>query len=174
MPLNKLPYISLLVLAGFVTLSVPVTAVPQSGGQFTLQQSVIANGGGASTGGSFSLAGTSSQSAAGTRATNSGLGLHGGFWQGSPLAPTAATVSIGGRVLNADGQGIRNIMVVMTNTAGENRMCLTSSFGYYRFDETLTGQNVILSISSKRFTFAEPSMLVAVGDDNAEVNFVAN
>ena len=52
---------------------------------------------------------------------------------------TAANVSVGGRVLTANGNGIRNVRVTMTDANGITRSTLSSAFGYYRFAEVLAG-----------------------------------
>src|ERR1043165_1429788 len=79
-----------------VILAIVADAQLAGGGNFTLEQSVIATGGGRALGGQFTVEGTNAQSIAGTRSTDSTKGLHGGFWNSSPLAPTAANISISG------------------------------------------------------------------------------
>src|SRR4051812_15118697 len=104
-----------------------VPAVAQSGGQFAVTQSVIANGGANSTNGNFGLTGTIAQTSVGAHMTGGNFGLRGGFWQPF-FAPTAALVSVGGRITAADGSGIANVLVVMTNQAGESATALSNSF----------------------------------------------
>ena len=60
----------------------------QTGGDFTITQSVIAAGGGQqSAGGTFSLDGTSGQSLAGTPVSNGNFSVASGFWTGrQPVA----------------------------------------------------------------------------------------
>src|SRR6266700_7879122 len=86
----------------FILIGFGLTATRQiaSGGPYSLDQSVIASGGGDATGGSYAIIGTSGQSTAGTFSTAGGYGVRGGFWQGT-LFPTAAPVSVRGRVLTA-------------------------------------------------------------------------
>ena len=55
----------------------------QSGGTFTITQSVIANGGGTSGGSTFSVTGTTGQSLAGTLSNGAPFNVRGGFWQNS-------------------------------------------------------------------------------------------
>jgi hypothetical protein len=87
------------------------------------------------------------------------------------LVPTAANVSISGRVLTADGRGIRSTAVVLTDSQGASRTVTTSTFGYYRFDEVPAGETYIMSVSSKRYQF-EPR-IVAVQDEIANFDFIA-
>lgn len=85
--------------------------------------------------------------------------------------PVAANASVSGRILASDGRGIRNARVSMTLPNGEIRTVLSSTFGYYRFDEIEVGQTVILNVNSKRFQFNP--QIVSVTDNLDEVNFTA-
>jgi hypothetical protein len=71
-------------------------AFSQSGGPFVVQQSVVAAGGNISIGGSFQLAGTAGQAAAGTAMNGGAFTQVGGFWQAIlNAAPTAISLSPG-------------------------------------------------------------------------------
>ena len=85
--------------------------------------------------------------------------------------PTAAPVSLSGRVLTADGSGLRNAQVVLTESNGTVHRATTGTFGYYRFDGIASGQSVVLSVNSKRFTFS--SQVFSVQDNLSDVNFIA-
>ena len=86
-----------------------VTAQVATGGSYSLNQAVIAAGGGQnSAGGNFTVDGTIGQAFAGTRSTNAPFSVAGGFWTTDPLAPSAASVSVSGRILAPDGIGLRN------------------------------------------------------------------
>jgi hypothetical protein len=87
------------------------------------------------------------------------------------VTPTAANVSISGRVLTADGRGIRSTVVVLADSEGNSRTATTSSFGYYRFDDVPAGGTYVLSVSSKRYQF-EPRV-VNVQDEIANLDFIA-
>ncbi len=68
----------------------PIAAAAQvaSSGNFTLEQSVIASGGGlSSTGGTFSLDGAIGQSIAGGALNGSPFSVTSGFWNFSPTTP---------------------------------------------------------------------------------------
>lgn len=93
---------------------------------------------------------------------------------GFVLAPSASNVNLEGRVVTANGNGIRNIFVVLTEQDGTVRYTLTSSFGYYRFTDITAGQSVVISLSSKRFTFSPESRLVTLEDDVAGLDWIAN
>lgn len=87
------------------------------------------------------------------------------------LAPTAASVSVSGRVLTNNGRGLMNATVTLTNASGITRTARTSTFGYFRFDDVEAGQTYIFSVSSKRYSFAP--QVVTVTDDLTELNFTA-
>ncbi len=89
------------------------------------------------------------------------------------FAPTAANVSVTGRVLTADGRAIRNVRVTIDGPGGEARSSLTNGLGYYRFDDITAGQTYIVSLAAKRFHFAQPSQMVNVMDNIADLDFVA-
>jgi hypothetical protein len=91
-----------------------------------------------------------------------------------PLAPTAATVSVGGRVMTANGRGIRNVRLTLTDSNGEVRTATTTSFGYYRFDDVQAGETYILSAIGKRYTFSQPVQVLNINEATDAVNFIAN
>ncbi len=134
-----------------------------SNGNYTLTQTVIANGGasgnGASISGNYSIEGTIGQSAAGTNQQAATFNFKPGFWTAQPLAPTAAAVSITGRILTASGRGIRNVRVTLTAPSGEVRTVISSSFGYFRFNEVAAGETYICSVFAKRYTLNPESAL---------------
>ena len=86
-------------------------------------------------------------------------------------SPTAASVSIGGRVFAGEGRGLANASVNLTDATGTTRTTRTNSFGYYRFGEVGAGQTVIFSVVSKRYQFAPQVISVAEGVN--ELNFFA-
>jgi hypothetical protein len=143
----------------------------QSGGSFEIKQSVVANGGGESNGGVFSLAGTTGQVTVGS-SSGSPYQVRNGFWQGN-LGPTASFVSVSGRVTTANGNGIRNASISLVDSNGTVHRSLTASFGYYRFDDIEVGQNVVITIAAKRYTFAVATRIIAVQDDLADIDFIA-
>jgi hypothetical protein len=169
--MNRKSYIIAILLA-FAPVS--ISAQIAAGGAFTLEKSVVANGGGASSSGSFSVTGTGGQSAAGTPAGNAPFSQNAGFWTGETLTPTAALVSIGGRVLTADGRGIKNVIVTLTNPSGGSRSVLTGSFGYYRFSDAQVGEIYVLTVQAKKYLFSNPSQVVSVQEEIIGLDFIAD
>ena len=86
------------------------------------------------------------------------------------LSPTAAGVSVGGRV-SVGSRGLTNASVFLTDSDGRVRTARTTTFGYYHFEDVPAGQTYIVTVISKRFTF-QPQV-ISVTDDLTEVNFVA-
>lgn len=86
-------------------------------------------------------------------------------------APTAAGVSVSGRVLTADGTGLSHAVVTIADTNGGSRTMQTSSFGYYRFDDVQAGETYTISVASKRYQFT--SRLITVTDDLTDVDITA-
>ncbi len=87
-------------------------------------------------------------------------------------APTAASVSIGGRVMVGKGRGLTNAVVTLTASNGETRTARTSSFGYYRFEDVEVGQTLIFTVSHKRYQFGP--QVVSVMEQISELNFMAD
>jgi Carboxypeptidase regulatory-like domain len=88
-------------------------------------------------------------------------------------APTAAGVSISGRVLNANGGGISNaIIVLQSNNGGANLSVRTNTFGYYRFENITVGGSYLMTVNSKRYTFQ--SRVISLSDDLADIDFIAD
>ncbi len=150
-----------------------VNAQIATGGTYALEQSVIANGGGNSTAGNYAVESTAGQSAAGTNGSGGMYSLRGGFWNPLP-GPTAANVTISGRVLRDDGIGIRNVRVTITgNSLTSPRTALTSSFGHFTFDEIEAGQSYVISVTSKRYGFAQPGQIISVTDNVTDLLFTS-
>lgn len=106
--------------------------------------------------------------------TDSGNNGTNWVFNGGCLAPTAATVTIGGRITNSRGRGILRVRVLMVDSNGTARAATTNSFGYYRFNDVAVGQTITVSIVRQKHVFDNNTQILNVVDDNNEVNFVAN
>ncbi len=88
---------------------------------------------------------------------------------------TAADTTVSGRVKNAFGQGLRNVQVVLQDgTSGAARVTQTNSFGNYSFANVRVGTSYILSVSSKKYSFSEPSRTISVNEEIANADFVGD
>ena len=85
--------------------------------------------------------------------------------------PTAAMVGISGRVITAQGNGIRNAFVMLTDSSGNMRAVKSSSFGYYSFNDIEVGHTYIISVASKRFQFA--TQIISLSGEMTNVDFIA-
>ena len=88
------------------------------------------------------------------------------------LAPTAASVSVGGRVLDTNGRGISRALVTLTVASGATRTSLTNPFGYYRFDNIRAGDSYIFEAKHKSYSFT-PQVLF-VGEELSDFDFTAS
>ncbi len=81
-----------------------------------------------------------------------------------------AGATVGGHVFTSDGRGLRNASVSITDSSGVVRLATTSSFGFYSFDNVLTGSTYTIRISSRLFRFAPRALQVT--DSISNVDFV--
>lgn len=168
--------LSAICMATLLALSGPVSAQVSSGGDFRLEQAVIAGGGGTSTDSTatiFRLDGTIGQNTAGTQMTGGDFSQVGGFWAFRPLSPTAASVPISGRVAMRNGRGISGAVVVLTDLNGATRMVVTNTFGNFRFDGIAVGQTIVLSVEHRRYAFETAVLAFDISDAVDDINFVA-
>ena len=90
-------------------------------------------------------------------------------------APSAAPAVITGRVIDKYGRGISNARVQLFNAVnGESTYATTNTFGYYRFDEVQTDNFYVMSVSHKRYVFANASTSFSLTADLAGMDFVAS
>ncbi|MBK8464407.1 MAG: proprotein convertase P-domain-containing protein [Chloracidobacterium sp.] len=109
------------------------------------------------------------------RSVAGGGGAIAGGWGLEFLASTAANASISGRVMTADGAGIRNAKVVVTgNSLAEPLITSTGSFGWFNFDGLRTGETYVVTINSTRYTFSTPSQVVTLADNVNNADFIAD
>ncbi|MBS1793561.1 MAG: carboxypeptidase regulatory-like domain-containing protein [Acidobacteria bacterium] len=148
-----------------------------TGGSYTLNQAVVANGGGTSTdavNNLYKVEGTTGQSAAGTFSTGGSYTTRGGFWAPNPFAPTAAGVNISGKILGVGGEGLRNITVLLTGgTLFTPRTARTNTFGGFTFEDVESGQVYTITVRSKKFGFPQESQVISVLDNVSDVVFQA-
>lgn len=97
------------------------------------------------------------------------IATHGrGMWEIAALAPSAATVSVSGRVTNAGGTGVFRATVTITGAQGISRRTLTNPFGFYKFDDIEVGQTYTVQAVSKRHQFAPQAIFVTENMENVD------
>lgn len=84
---------------------------------------------------------------------------------------TAAAVSVGGRVLTADGRAIAKARVALTSSDGTVRNAVSNAFGYYRFTDVPSGQTYTVGVVSKTHRF-EPR-LITLADELVDLDLIA-
>jgi hypothetical protein len=92
-----------------------------------------------------------------------------GGWGLQFLAPTAAGVTVSGRVKTASGEGIRNARVMITDPQGVIRTAITNGFGYYTFYDVNVGAGYVMNVAAKSYSFTP--RLLQVFDSLADVDF---
>ena len=82
----------------------------------------------------------------------------------------ASTFSVGGRITNPNGQGLRNATVFLQDPQGARRTTTTSSFGFYQFDNVLAGGPYTIGVTSRLYRFQSVSL--NVNNDLTNVDLV--
>ncbi|HXH19506.1 MAG TPA: choice-of-anchor Q domain-containing protein [Chitinophagales bacterium] len=84
--------------------------------------------------------------------------------------PTAGGVTISGRVYaTGGGRGLHGATVVLTDMNGNERTTLSSTFGYFRFDDVRAGEAYILSVRSRRYQYLPQYFFV--GENISDIGF---
>jgi CSLREA domain-containing protein len=84
--------------------------------------------------------------------------------------PTAGGVTISGRVYaTGGGRGLLGATVVLTDMNGNERTTLSSTFGYFRFDDVRAGEAYILSVRSRRYHYLPQYFFV--GENISDIGF---
>lgn len=84
---------------------------------------------------------------------------------------TAASVQVSGRVLTAEGRGVRGARVSLVDTNGVSRIVNSGPRGEYIFDDVEPGKTYIISAASRRFTFTP--QVIQITDDLTNFDLVA-
>ncbi|HSI88402.1 MAG TPA: carboxypeptidase-like regulatory domain-containing protein [Pyrinomonadaceae bacterium] len=89
-------------------------------------------------------------------------------------APTAANGTISGRAIRMDGTGISSARIEVLNlSTGEIRNAITNPFGYYTFEGIETNDLYMVTVSHKRYQFANPQRTISFDGDIVDLDFVA-
>jgi parallel beta-helix repeat protein len=74
--------------------------------------------------------------------------------------PTAAGVTLGGRVIDPNGRGIAKAAVILTDARGNTMRTLSNPFGYYSFPDIPAGETVFVSVTAKGYIFVPRAVVV--------------
>ncbi len=88
-----------------------------------------------------------------------------------PLAPTAADVTVSGRVTDQYGRSVSRAIVTLADMDGSVLTALTNQFGYFVFTDVPAGQGYVLSVMHKSLSFSP--QFVNVDDSVDDLLFVA-
>ncbi|MEQ1923068.1 MAG: carboxypeptidase-like regulatory domain-containing protein, partial [Pyrinomonadaceae bacterium] len=98
-----------------------------------------------------------------------------GGWGLQFVVPTAAGVSVSGRVTTAEGRGIRGAIVTVTgNSLAAPINVMTGVNGKYIVEGLTAGETYIVTIRSRRFVFGTSSRVLTLVDSVTDADFVAN
>jgi hypothetical protein len=89
-------------------------------------------------------------------------------WAIGNLAPTAASVSVSGRV-TANGRPVSGVTVLFQGVDGAVRSAVTNTFGHYRVDGLAAGFGYVASVVSRRYSFE--SQYVELTDNLTGLDF---
>ena len=84
--------------------------------------------------------------------------------------PTAAMVTVSGRVLGRDGMGIRGSVVTAVGPDGTVHTARANLFGYYAFSDIAAGSAYLLRASAKGHVFAPKALTIS--DTLTDANFI--
>ncbi|HQX55790.1 MAG TPA: carboxypeptidase-like regulatory domain-containing protein [Pyrinomonadaceae bacterium] len=87
------------------------------------------------------------------------------------IVPTAAGVTISGRVMTSQLMGVRNAVVILSDPEGNVRMTRTSAFGYYSFSDVEVGMSYVISVASKQSVYTPRVVLLEDAVDG--LDFIA-
>lgn len=85
------------------------------------------------------------------------------------LAPTAAAVSVSGRVIMPKNAGLTNASVTITDTNGVSQTVRTGKSGNFHFADISAGETYILTVTAKRYSYAP--QVISVTENITELNF---
>ena len=88
-----------------------------------------------------------------------------------PLITTAASVTVSGRVLSSNGMALRNARVDLHDTSGNTRSVITNAFGYYRFENVVSGASYVVNVEARGSVFTPRA--ISVKDSLTGVDLIA-
>ena len=108
-----------------------------------------------------------------TDATGADDGLSVDDFSLTPQIALAASAQVGGRVVDGKGNGIPRVSVMISGGELTDPLyATTNSFGRYSFDVPV-GQTYFVTVSSRKYTFENPTQIVTVNDNITNEDFIA-
>ena len=87
----------------------------------------------------------------------------------SAFTPTAAPVTISGRVVDRSGRAISRATLSLTDQNGRTRTVRSSSFGYFRFDGVPAGEGYVLNVQALGYKFEPQYINVSDSIDGLQI-----
>jgi hypothetical protein len=87
------------------------------------------------------------------------------------LSPTAAGVTVSGRVLTSSLRPISGATVSLTESSGTIRTARTNTLGYYSFAEVEVARTHVLQASYRTYSFPAQAF---IAEDNTRIDLIAN
>jgi predicted outer membrane repeat protein len=88
------------------------------------------------------------------------------------LSPSAASVSVGGRIVFSKGSGIANARIVLIAADGESWTALSNPLGYFEFEGVPAGATYLINVSHKRYSF--DSQTLTLSESVEDLMFFSN
>jgi len=132
----------------FCLLFIIVVASDESFAQYEMTEYVISNGGGRSGDARYDVNGTIGQAAVGRTNLTLPYFVQTGFWN-FDFSPTAAGVSIEGRVVSVFGSPVGMSTVLLSDVEGNTRTAITNPFGRFRFEGVVAGRGYFIIAKAK-------------------------
>lgn len=93
-------------------------------------------------------------------------------FRNTQFTPSAALAPISGRVMTANGGGIRGAVLTLMNIeTGDTQTVQTGSFGYYLL-EAQVGSTYMLTIEHKRYFFSDNTRVINLNEELSGVDFI--
>lgn len=89
-------------------------------------------------------------------------------------SPVGNNGIVAGRVTTADGRGIRNVLVRLTDEDGEIKTVVTEAFGNYRFVNVSVNRSYTISVAAKKYNFSQSSQTRLIVGETNDVDFTAD
>ena len=90
------------------------------------------------------------------------------------IVPTAANADISGRVLTADGRGVRGVKITLFDAeTGQTFNSISNSFGYYNFSDKPVGRLYTLTaLASKKAPILHNVRTFSLSEDLSAIDFI--
>ncbi len=89
------------------------------------------------------------------------------------FAPSSASGTVGGRVKDSKGNGLKFVTVMITGGGlPEPLYTTTNQFGKYLFEDIPLGENYVLQVFSRRYSFEQNSRIVNMKDYIDDADFI--